>query len=159
MSLIVADVGGTNARLAFQKNINAEISLIENFLCSDFKSLEETYYIVNKKYKHYIDITQELAPGRFSGEFVTVPQQLIELSGPTDSVNLADVPDSMKREDSVDVKPKELQDEDTSSQDSDMMTDPTKQTGTDDRVNKSLADTNTTLPGATGAKSYTANYM
>lgn len=107
----------------------------------------------------YIDITQELAPGRFSGEFVTVPQQLIELSGPTDSVNLADVPDSMKREDSVDVKPKELQDEDTSSQDSDMMTDPTKQTGTDDRVNKSLADTNTTLPGATGAKSYTANYM
>ena len=31
MSLIVADVGGTNARLAFQKNINSEISLIENF--------------------------------------------------------------------------------------------------------------------------------
>ena len=41
MSLIVADVGGTNARLAFQKNINSEISLIENFLCSDFKSLDD----------------------------------------------------------------------------------------------------------------------
>ena len=41
MSLIVADVGGTNARLAFQKNINSEISLTENFLCSDFKSLED----------------------------------------------------------------------------------------------------------------------
>ena len=43
MSLIVADVGGTNARLAFQKNNNAEISLIESFLCSDFKSLEDRF--------------------------------------------------------------------------------------------------------------------
>ena len=48
MSLIVADVGGTNARLAFQKNINSEISLIENFLCSDFKSLEDIINSFNK---------------------------------------------------------------------------------------------------------------
>ena len=39
MRLIVADVGGTNARLAFQKNFNSEISLIENFL--DFVSYEK----------------------------------------------------------------------------------------------------------------------
>ena len=52
MSLIVADVGGTNARLAFQKNINSEISLIENFLCSDFKSLEDI--IKTYKQKHNI---------------------------------------------------------------------------------------------------------
>ena len=47
MSLIVVDIGGTNARLAFQKNINSEICLIENFLCSEFKSLEDiiTAYI------------------------------------------------------------------------------------------------------------------
>ena len=52
MSLIVADVGGTNARLAFQKNINSGISLIENFLCSDFKSLEDI--IKTYKQKHNI---------------------------------------------------------------------------------------------------------
>ncbi len=52
MSLIVADVGGTNARLAFQKNINSEIILIENFLCSDFKSLEDI--IKTYKQKHNI---------------------------------------------------------------------------------------------------------
>ena len=90
---------------------------------------------------------------------MTVPQQLIELNGPTDPANLADIPDSLKREEDVDVKPKELQDEDTSNEESNMMTDPTKQTGTDDKVNKSLADKNTTLPGATGAQSYTANYL
>ena len=52
MSLIVADVGGTNARLAFQKNINSEICLIENFLCSEFKSLEDI--ITTYKQKHNI---------------------------------------------------------------------------------------------------------
>ena len=55
MSLIVADVGGTNARLAFQKNINSEIRLIENFLCSDFKSLED----IIKTYKQKHDIFNE----------------------------------------------------------------------------------------------------
>ena len=41
MSLIVADVGGTNARFAFQQNKNSDIELIDNFLCSDFKTLED----------------------------------------------------------------------------------------------------------------------
>ena len=50
MSLIVADVGGTNARLAFQKNINDEISLIENFLCSDFKTLEDIITVYKQKH-------------------------------------------------------------------------------------------------------------
>ena len=50
MSLIVADVGGTNARLAFQKNINSEIILIENFLCSEFKSLEDIITTYKKKH-------------------------------------------------------------------------------------------------------------
>ena len=55
MSLIVADVGGTNARLAFQKNINSEISLIENFLCSEFKTLED----IIKAYKQKHNIVNE----------------------------------------------------------------------------------------------------
>ena len=50
MSLIVADIGGTNARLAFQKNINSEICLIENFLCSEFKSLEDIISAYKKKH-------------------------------------------------------------------------------------------------------------
>ena len=50
MSLIVVDIGGTNARLAFQKNINSEICLIENFLCSEFKSLEDIISAYKKKH-------------------------------------------------------------------------------------------------------------
>tara|TARA_Y200000002_G_C22652839_1_gene652131 strand:- start:726 stop:1739 length:1014 start_codon:yes stop_codon:yes gene_type:complete len=50
MNLIVADVGGTNARLAFQKNINSEICLIENFLCTNFKSLEDIITAYKKKH-------------------------------------------------------------------------------------------------------------
>ena len=107
----------------------------------------------------FIDLTQEIAPGRFSGHFVTLPQGLLELDGPSDPANLAKVPDSMKREEDVDIKPRELQDEDTSGEDSGMMTDPKKQTGTEDKTNKTMATTNTTLPGATGAESYTAKYL
>lgn len=105
----------------------------------------------------HVDITQELAPGRFNGVFITVPQHLIELDGANDS--LPEIPDSLKREDQVDVKPKELSKEDTSETESDMMTDPSKQTGTDDKYNKSLQNKNHSLPGSTGADSYTANYM
>ena len=105
----------------------------------------------------HVDITQELAPGRFNGVFITVPQHLIELDGANDS--LPEIPDSLKREDQVDIKPKELSEEDTSETESDMMTDPSKQTGTDDKYNKSLQNKNHSLPGSTGADSYTANYM
>lgn len=105
----------------------------------------------------YIDIAQETAPGYWNGHFVTVPQQIIELNGPTDQP--PKVPESLKRKDDVDLKPKELTGEDTSEQDSDMMTNPEKQTGTDDKTNKRMADSNTTLPGATGAQSYTAGYI
>ncbi len=55
MSLIVVDIGGTNARLAFQKNNSSEICLIENFLCSKFKSLEDIVEIYKQKH----DISNE----------------------------------------------------------------------------------------------------
>lgn len=105
----------------------------------------------------FIDMCQETAPGFWNGNFITVPQHIVELNGATDQ--LPAIPDSMKRKDVVDVKPKELSAEDTSNEDSDMMTDPKAQTGTDDKTNKSMTDTNTTLPGATGAQSYTAKYI
>ena len=55
MSLIVADIGGTNARLAFQKDKNSEIDLIDNFLCSNFKSLEDIINTYKKKYNILIN--------------------------------------------------------------------------------------------------------
>lgn len=101
----------------------------------------------------HVDITQESAPGRFTGVFVTLPQHLIELNGPNDT--LPDVPDSLKRQEDVDLKPKELKTEG----EGDNFINPQSQTGTDDKVNKSMTDANTKLPGATGAQSYTAKYI
>ena len=101
----------------------------------------------------HIDITQEDAPGRFTGIFVTVPQHLIELDGPNDT--LAPIPDSLRREEDVDLKPKELKNE----EEGDDFVNPVRQTGMDDKTNRKLPDSDTTQPGATAAKSYTANYI
>lgn len=107
----------------------------------------------------HIDITQEMAPGRYTGNFLTVPQELIELDGDNDKPPA--IPDSLKREEDIDIKPREIEKEDVSKPagDDPMMVNPVTQTGTDDEVNKKLPDDNTTLPGATGASSYTANYL
>lgn len=107
----------------------------------------------------FVDITQETAPGRFTGQFIKIPQEMIELDGPND--RLPDIPDSLKRDETVDLKPKDIKDEDISNGDEDSpdMTDPKKQTSTDDKVNRKLSGKNIKLPGATGAKSYTANYL
>ena len=51
MNLLVADIGGTNARFGFQKNINAQISNINHFKCKDFNKIEDaiTFYIKRNK--------------------------------------------------------------------------------------------------------------
>lgn len=107
----------------------------------------------------FIDITQETAPGRYSGHFVTVPQEIIEYDTTGNNERTPDIPDSLKREEDVDLKPKELENEDMSSEEDTRNVDPVKDTGTDDKVNKKLANKNNTLPGATGAVSYTARYV
>lgn len=106
---------------------------------------------------YFIDITQEMAPGRYTGVFVTVPGHLIELDGANDK--LPEIPDSLRREEDVDLKPKELETEDTSAEDTGMNNDPQKSTGTDDKVNKQLTDKDIKQPGATGAVSYTKGYI
>lgn len=108
----------------------------------------------------HIDVAQETAPGFYNGNYVTLPQELIELKDDV-TLNLPEIPDSMKREEDVDVKPKEISKSDVSNDDDEdpMMTNPQKHTGTDDLVNKKLPDSNITLPGATGADSYTASYI
>ena len=55
MSLIVADIGGTNARLAFQKDKNSEIDLIDNFLCVNFKSIEDIIKTYKKKHNIFTE--------------------------------------------------------------------------------------------------------
>lgn len=106
----------------------------------------------------HVDITQESAPGRYTGKFFTVPQHLIELNGANDT--LPEVPDSLKRKDKVNVKPVEVEEDSGESQgDVDNFVKPEQQTGTFDKINKNLPDDNTTLPGATGAASYTAGYL
>lgn len=106
----------------------------------------------------HVDIAQEIAPGRFSGKFVTVPQHLIVLSG--DNTTLPEVPDSLKREEKIDVKPVELEQAQAGADaESDKFTKPEFQTKTDDKVNHELTDKNIEQPGATGAESYTAKYI
>jgi hypothetical protein len=107
----------------------------------------------------YIDITQETAPGRYTGDFVTLPQQLIMFDGEQDK--LPRIPDSLRREEDVDIKPRELTDEDVSTgEDADpAMTNAEKQTGSDDKVNKRMTDKDIKQQGATAADSYTAQYI
>ena len=92
----------------------------------------------------YLDITQETAPGYYNGNFITVPQTLVELNGAPDR---PEIPDSFKRKDEVDMKPKQ---EETKEQEIGMSSSTTKQ---------NLPDSNFTQPGATAAKSYTAKYL
>lgn len=105
----------------------------------------------------HVDITQEMAPGRYTGVFVTVPQEMIELNG--DNTSLAEIPDSLRREDDVDVKPKELEQESAEPEnDAEKFTHPKDQTGTG-KYYKNLPDEDTKLDGASGAESYTAGYI
>ena len=62
----------------------------------------------------FLDITQEMAPGHWNGNFVTIPQHLVELNGPTDQI--PEIPDSLKREENINIKPEsaELKDTETS---------------------------------------------
>ena len=107
----------------------------------------------------HVDITQEMAPGRYTGHFVTVPQHLLVFDGDQDK--LPRIPDSLRREEDVDVKPREIADEDVSTGDGEdpMMVDPKKQTGSDDKVNKHMTKDDIKQPGATGAVSYTKGYV
>ena len=106
----------------------------------------------------HVDITQESAPGRFSGIFVTLPQHLIELNGANDK--LPEIPDSLKKKYDVDIKPQELEEESTEDQgDMTKFTSPKEQTATDDKVNKQMTDENIKPTNVDPATSYTAGYM
>lgn len=108
----------------------------------------------------HVDITQEIAPGRFSGVFVTVPQNLIELDGDNDT--LPEIPDSLRKHYDIDVKPAEYEKKPGDSPEAgefEQFIDPAKQTGTEDKVNKKLTDKNISIVKIDPATSYTAGYM
>ena len=106
----------------------------------------------------HVDIAQEMSPGMYNGKFVTIPGHLIEIAGSNDT--LPELPDSLRREDDVDVKPRELGEEATEDQgDMQKFVDPSIQTATNDKVNKNMTDKNVKMDHADGAKSYTAGYM
>jgi hypothetical protein len=55
-----------------------------------------------------IDITQEIAPGRYV-DFLTIPAEFLEPY--SNGINLPPIPDSLKRKDNAQIKP-EIEDED-----------------------------------------------
>jgi hypothetical protein len=105
----------------------------------------------------HVDITQEEAPGRYNGVFVTVPGGIIELFGDNDT--LPELPDSLRRKDDVDIKPVEIEQESAGDDEMSKFSNPQAQTGMDDKVNKKITDKNIKLDNAEGAVSYTAGYI
>ena len=96
----------------------------------------------------HLDITQETAPGFYNGNFATVPQFLVELKGLNDGP--PEIPDSLRRQEKINIKPESAELKDTQNTDFTPL-------GSGDAQN--LPADNTTLPGATAAKSYTAKYL
>lgn len=56
-----------------------------------------------------VDITQEIAPGRYV-DFLTIPAEFLEPY--SNGINLPPIPDSLKRKDKVQIKPEQENDED-----------------------------------------------
>ena len=55
MKLLVADIGGTNARFGYQKNKEAEIEHIEFFNCVDFKNIDHAILHYISKNQLFVD--------------------------------------------------------------------------------------------------------
>ncbi|NBO99671.1 MAG: hypothetical protein EBU90_06030 [Proteobacteria bacterium] len=111
--------------------------------------------IQNEASGFLIDITLELAPGLYK-DFITLPAHVLQHIDT--GTNLAPVPDSLKKTDNVNIKPKEV---DIKSED-ELMLSPHRQTGTSDQGDKkdsegdrTLNNFNTAIPSspAVGEKS------
>lgn len=99
---------------------------------------------------YYCDIALEKAPGLFL-DFMEVPIDILEV---VDSgINLPPVSSENNRDDKIQIKPVDV--------DKQISTEETGDLGVKGHTveDSSLPDANTTLPGASAAKSYTANYI
>ena len=100
--------------------------------------------------QYFCDIALEKAPGLFL-DFMEVPSELLEVND--HGINLPPVSDKNKREDEIQIKPTEVSQE--------QYEEPTGYLGVHgaETEDSTLPADNTTLPGASAAKSYTANYI
>jgi hypothetical protein len=96
----------------------------------------------------HLDVTQETAPGFYNGNFITVPQEIVEMIDTNGAP--PEIPDSLRRQDNVNVKPEEITLQDTETSDFTPVGSPEAH---------NLPKDNTTLPGATAAVSYTSQYL
>lgn len=142
--------------------------------CKDtlrIKNVKSTFPAVmgagNPDYNGYsfsIEVTREIAPGKFSNDSVVVPQHL--LIKVHNEPNLPEIPDKFKREDNIQIKPIEVK-----SEDEEVPFFSPGRTHTSDKGNKKdspsdthLLNKNVKIPsspakGASNPASYTANYL
>jgi len=115
-------------------------------------------------YSFSIEVTREIAPGKFSNDSIVVPQHLLVKIH--NEPNLPEVPNKFKREDNTQIKPTEVKDENEEtpffSPGRTRTTDKGNQKDTPSDTN--LLNQNIKIPSspAQGAKdpaSYTANYL
>jgi hypothetical protein len=135
------------------------------------KNVKSTYPAVmgagNSDYNGYsfsIEVTREIAPGKFSNDSIVVPQHL--LVRVEDTINLPKVPEKFRDKDKTIIKPKPVSDENEETP----FFSPVR-THTSDRGNKKdtpsdtkLLNTNVKIPsspakGASNPASYTAVYL
>lgn len=101
---------------------------------------------------YYADVALESAPGMFT-DYMEVPCEFLEYV--ETGINLSPVSDEHRRDDKITIKPEDVKtEEDVTMPGTDNVT----QT-LDDENDRVLHNINKTLPGATGAKDYTAGYM
>lgn len=106
---------------AFFKTVDDEYKqkVKEYIECGDtlrVKNIKSTFPAVmgagNPDYNGYsfsIEVTREIAPGKFSNDSIVVPQHL--LIKIHNEPNLPEVPNKFKREDNTQIKPTEVKDE------------------------------------------------
>jgi hypothetical protein len=140
-----------------------------NIRVSAVKAVRPTIHsgnVQNEAYSFLVDIVLELAPGLYK-EFLTVPAHLLQRIDT--GINLAPVPDDLKRKDNTKIKPEEEHE----IKKDDNFTAPHRQTNTSDLGNKKdsegdrkLDNTNIRIPSSPAidsrdpsVKNSTARYL
>ena len=143
---------GENTKEAIKKFMEADL----NIRVSAVKTLRpqvQTSIDQGSVSDEYIaDIALETAPGMFT-QYLEIPCEFLEQIDT--GINLSPIPDSQKRESDITIKPEPVEEEETEGMPGTENISQTRMEGGDN----DLPEDNTTLPGATGANSYTGGYM
>lgn len=145
-----------------KSGLNIRVSAVKPVYPSSYKPGN----IQNEAESFLVDIVLETAPGLYY-QFVTVPAHVLEYVDT--GINLAPVPDSLKRPNNEVIDPEEI----TQKQDPTSYLSPYRQTSTTDQGNNkdsksniTLPDTNTKIPSSPAegdrdpaVASYTARYL